>query len=83
MGPIFFEKGISGSKKKKEHHYRIQHIRISLRTTFHLQIKIFNFLNQICPKRVFPVQNRGLKHRHRISHIRINLGTKFHLKKQF
>ena len=35
-------------------------------------------LGQICPKKVFSVQNIQSKH-HRIHHIQISLGTEFHL----
>ena len=40
----------------------------------------FWFLDQICPKRVFPVKNTENVHHHRMLHIYISLGTKFQLK---
>ena len=41
----------------------------------------FKFLDQIYPKRVFPVQSRTNERLHRIQHICISLGNKkFHLK---
>ena len=40
----------------------------------------FDFLDQICPKRVFPVKNRRSWHHHWILRIRISLGINFHLK---
>ena len=40
----------------------------------------FDFLDQICPKRVFPVKNRKSEHHQWISHIRISVGTRFQLK---
>ena len=36
----------------------------------------FDFLDQICPKRVIPIKNRKIEH-HWILHIPISLGTKF------
>ena len=43
--------------KKSEHPYWILHIGISLNIKFHLTDN-FNFLDQICPKSVFPIKNR-------------------------
>ena len=40
----------------------------------------FNFLDQICTKRVFLDKNTKTGHHHRILHIRISLTTKFQLK---
>ena len=40
----------------------------------------FEFLDQICPKRIFLVKNTKGQHRHWIVHTRISLGTKFQLK---
>ena len=40
----------------------------------------FDFLDQICPKRVFLVKNRKSEHHHWIPLIQISLGTKFQLK---
>ena len=37
------------------------------------------FLDRICPKRVFPVKKRESEHYHWILHVRINLSTKFQL----
>ena len=50
-----------------------------------LQLKIailifFFFWDQICPKRVFPVENGKSEHHHLILHIRNGQGTKFQLK---
>ena len=39
-----------------------------------------DFLDEICPKRVFSVQSRKSEQHHWILHIRISLGTKFQLK---
>ena len=44
--------------KKSEQHHWILHIRISLSIKFHLKLKILIFMDQICPKRVFPVENK-------------------------
>ena len=40
----------------------------------------FDFSDQICPKRVFPVKNWKSEDCHWTLHIRISLGTKFQLK---
>ena len=37
-------------------------------------------MNQICPKRVFPLENKKSEQHHWILHIWISLGIKFHLK---
>ena len=37
----------------------------------------FHFLDQTCPKRVFPAKSRCKEHRHWVLHIRISLGSKF------
>ena len=40
----------------------------------------FEFLNQICPRKIFMVRNRKIEHHHCIPLIQISLGTKFQLK---
>ena len=40
----------------------------------------FNFLEQICLKRVFPVQSKTNEYHHQTQHISISLDTKFTLK---
>ena len=40
----------------------------------------FDFLDQICPKKAFPVKNRKREHYHEILNIPISLSTKFQLK---
>ena len=52
------------------------HIPISLGTKFQLKLTILIFLDKICPKRVFPVENRKSE-LYGILHIRISLNTKF------
>ena len=42
----------------------------------------FDFLDQVCPKRVFSLSNRKSEHHLRIQHIQINLDAKFHLKQK-
>ena len=42
------------------------------------QTDTFDLLDQICPKKVFPLENRKSEHHYRILHIRINVSTKFH-----
>ena len=46
---------------------------------FSLKTDNFNFLGQICSKRVFLVKNRKSEHHHWILHIRISLNTKLQL----
>ena len=59
-----------------KHRHWAQHIWIRMGTKFHLwQI---DFLDQICPKRVFLVQNRKNKDHHQIQHIWILLDPKFY-----
>ena len=65
---------------KMEHHHCILHIRTSLGTKFQLKLTSFDFLDQICPKRVFLVKNGKSEHHHSSLHIRIRLGSKFQLK---
>ena len=40
----------------------------------------FEFLDQICPRKIFIVRNRKIEHHHCIPLIQISLGTKFQLK---
>ena len=40
----------------------------------------FDFLDQICPKGIFPVQNKKSEHHQWTFHIQISLATKFQLK---
>ena len=41
----------------------------------------FDFLEQIYPRTVFPVDNEKSENHHIILHIRISLGIKFHFEK--
>ena len=54
----FIQKICSGWKKKMWTYYVILHIWIILRTKFQLKLTIFEFLDQIYPKRVFSVETR-------------------------
>ena len=47
---------------------------------FSLNEKNFDFLDQISPERLFPVESGKKEHRHGILHIQISLGTKFYFK---
>ena len=47
---------------------------------FKPKLTILIFLDQICPKRVFPLWNRKSEHHHWILHTWIRLGAKFQLK---
>ena len=47
------------------------------RHTLWLKIDCFDFLDQICPKILFPLRSRTNEHYHRIQHIRIGPGTEF------
>ena len=77
FGPNCPKQGISGWKQKKwtsllnsaylnEFKYRVSPWTGN-----------FNFLEQICPKGIFPIKNRKIEHQHWIKHIQIRLGTKF------
>ena len=61
------------------------HIRISLDTEFQLKIDNFDFLDQFCSNRVFPIENKKRKseHDHWILHNWTSLGTKIQLKLTF
>ena len=118
-------------KSKKNFHYKIQHIRITLHTKFHLKQTVlifwtkcaqkghfqskegqrdittefsifrlvedlsrfitkvyldlswtnnFDFFDHICPKRIFPIQNRKKEYQHRVQHIWISQHVMFLLK---
>ena len=64
------------------------HIRISLCIKFNLMYlslcifvsSNFEFLDEICPRKIFMVKNRKIEHHHWIPLIQISLGTTFHLK---
>ena len=60
------------SNKFSENYHRILHIRIRLCTEFQFKLTILIFLDQICPRGVFPVKNKRSECSHWIS-----LGTKF------
>ena len=78
FGPNLHRKSTSGLKQKSEHYHWILHIQIRLVTKFQLKLTT-NFLVQICPKRVFPVENRKSEHHNWILRIWISLSTKFQL----
>ena len=77
FGPHLTKKGISNCKHKSEHHLWILHIWISLSTKFYVKLTVLIFLDQIFPKRLFPVERGRSEHHHEILHIRISLGAKF------
>ena len=45
-----------------------------------LTLNNFEFLDQICPRKILMVKNRKIEHHHFIPHIQVSLGTKFQLK---
>ena len=55
-------------------------LKVTKKLGLHKKTENFDFLNQICPKRTFPVEKSKIENHHWILHIRISLGTKFHLK---
>ena len=74
------QKGISGQKRKRwtslsnsTYLKRDSHQILTLSVNF-------DFLDHICPKRVFPIKSRKIEHHHWILHIRINVGIKFQVK---
>ena len=54
----FAQKAFPVENRKSEHHHGILQIWISLGIKFQLKTDIFEFLDQIYSKKVFPVQNR-------------------------
>ena len=80
FGPNLFPKGISSQKQNGELHHWTLHIRITLGTKFQLKLRIFYFLDQICPWRVFSVKNKTNVYNHWTLHIQIRLGIKFQIK---
>ena len=70
-----------GPKQKSEPHYRIKHIQILLVSQIvHLRQKCFDFLDQVCKRKVFLVQRRINEHHYQTQNIWISLDTKFHSK---
>ena len=67
----FFADNLQVKNGKNEQHWIL---------CIRLKLKMFDFLDQICPKRVCLVENRKSQHHHLILNIRISLGTKFHFK---
>ena len=65
---------------RSEHHHWILHIRIRLDSKFQPKLTILIFLDQIFPRRLFPVWNRKSEHHHWILHIWISLSAKFLVK---
>ena len=63
--------------EKSEHHHWILHVQISIGIKFQPKLTI---LDQIYPKRVFPVENRKSEHPHWILHMWTGLGTKLQLR---
>ena len=51
-------------KRKSEHRHGILHIRISVCTKLQLETDSFDFCDQICPKRMFPVENEKSEQYH-------------------
>ena len=58
LGPNLTKKDTSGLKQKSEHHQWILHIWITLGIKSQVKLTSFDFLDTLCPKRVFPVSNR-------------------------
>ena len=53
LGPNLSKKGISSLKQKKEHHYWILQIRITLDAKFKLKLTILILWTKFTPKKVF------------------------------
>ena len=70
----FFADNLQVKNGKNEQHWIL---------CIRLKLKMFDFLDQICPKRVCLVENRKSQHHHLILNIRISLGTKFHFKQSW
>ena len=73
----FAQKGYFHSKAKKENSIIEFCIFELVLVTNSASTDNFDFLDQICPKRVFLIKNRTNEHHHSILHVRIGVGTKF------
>ena len=77
FGPNLPKKGISGLEQGKWTPSLNSAYLNQFRCPISALIDNFNFLDQICPKRVFPAKNRKSEHHHWILHARIRESTKF------
>ena len=66
--------------KKDDYHSWVLYNQICLSFKLHLKLTILIFLEQIWPRRVFPVKNKKSKQHHWIMHIRFMVATKFQFK---
>ena len=71
--PNLPKKGICGRKQKKKWISPLNCAYFN-QSYFNLNRRFWFFFDQICPKRIFPVENRKSEHHHWIQHICINLG---------
>ena len=71
--PNLPKEGVSSRKRKKLPSFR-------LFAKFQLKLTIWIFLDQICPKRAFPLWNRKSEYYHWFLHIWFSLGAKSKLK---
>ena len=74
MDQVYPKGEIPVKNGKSEHHHRILHIRISLGTKFYLELTILIFLDQICTKREFPVENA------KIAFVRVSMVVTYYIK---
>ena len=88
MGLICLKRVFPVKNRKSKLHYRIQHIRISLSTKFHLKLLILIFSTKFAQKRISgqkpkkwtSQKQKKSEHHHWILHIPIGLAIKFQLK---
>ena len=76
------KKGSYFQSDKIDTRHWILHIGISL-YQISFWANYFEFLDQICPRKMLMVKKRKIEHHHWIPVIQISLGTKFQLKENF
>ena len=80
FGPNFPTKGSYFQSKTDKIDTTIEFCIFELVFVSNFTLNNFEFLDQICPRKIFMVKNRKSEHHHWIPHIQISLGTKFQLK---
>ena len=76
----FFKKGSYFQSKTDKIDTTIEFCIFELVFVSNFTLNNFEFLDQICPRKIFMVKNRKSEHHHWIPLIQISLGTKFQLK---
>ena len=79
LWPNFLKKGNYFHSKTDKIYATIEFCVFELVFLSNFTLNNFEFLDQICPRRIFMVKNRKSEHHHWIVHIRISFGSKFSL----